>query len=375
MGLDKNQNAGPYSNNGYRKDPQISHLDFMEGEVVEFIGQSEKTKHKRGIPNGSLGTILDKSTMKNKRMKLSRSELFVDFGKHGTRIVRKELLRFPDDHEDQLDDLVDTQGSMQGYQDYTQEMIRKQKNRLINELLFVSDENEDVSLEKIREFNQKVNTIHKKKNDNKQRKNTLKKDKINQTLTNRTNNKKYRIWRQDFLHKKYIDLQQQVNNLYCSPEYKQKRVLKKKLMDEIDELTDKYTPTNESITKSKFMETLSESDKESDKLYHYKKDKDVIRLKYLKQELQKVQIYLKESTKDIHTLSSYIDSPSRQYIPEVSDRTDYLKYLHYHYEGGSEYKYEEPKSSREYKVDSNVSIDKDEDIKLFQWGLNPQDVH
>ena len=44
MGLDKNQNAGPYSNNGFRKDPQISHLDFMEGEVVEFVGQSEKTK-------------------------------------------------------------------------------------------------------------------------------------------------------------------------------------------------------------------------------------------------------------------------------------------------------------------------------------------
>ena len=150
-------------------------------------------------------------------------------------------------------------------------------------------------------------------------------------------------------------------------------------MDEIDELTDKYTPTNEPITKSKFMETLSESDKESDKepekLYHYQKDKDVIRLKYLKQELQKVQVYLKESTKDIHKLSSYIDSPSRQYIPEVSDRTDYLQYLHYHYEGGSEYKYEGKKPSREYKVDSNVSINKDDDIKLFQWGLNPQDVH
>lgn len=375
MGLDKNQNAGPYSNDGYRKDPRISHLDFMEGEVVEFVGQSEKTKHKRGIPNGSLGTILDKSTMKNKRMKLSRSELFVDFGKYGTRIVRKELLRFPDDHEDQLDNLVDTQGSIQGYQDYTQEMNRKQKNRLINELLFVSDENEEVSLKKLREFNEKVNTIHKQINDNNERKNTLKQDKINQTLTNRENNKKYRIWRQEFLHTKYLDLEQQVNNLYCSPEYKQKRVLKKKLMDEIDELTDKYTPTNEPITKSKFIETLSESDKEPEKFYHYQKDKDVIRLKYLKQELQKVQIYLKESTKDIHTLSSYIDSPSRQYIPEVSDRTDYLQYLHYHYEGGSEYKYEGQKPSREYKVDSNVSINKDNDIKLFQWGLNPQDVH
>jgi hypothetical protein len=374
MGLDKNQNAGPYSNNGFRKDPQISHLDFMEGEVVEFVGQSEKTKNKRGIPNGSMGTILDKSTMKNKHMKLSRSELFVDFDKHGTRIVRKELLRFPDDHEDQLDELVDTQGSMQGYQDYTKEMIRKEKNRLINELLFVSDENEEVSLEKLREFNEKVNTIHKKIYDNKQRKNILKQDKINQTLTNRENNKKYRTWRQEFLHKKYIDLQQKVNNLYSSPEYKHKRVLKNKLVDEIDELTDKYTPTNEPVTKSKFMETCSESDKEPEKLYHYKKDKDVVRIKYLKQELLKVQLYLKESTKDIHKLSSYMDSPSRQYIPEVSDRTDYLKYLHYHYEGGSEYKYEDPKPSREYTVDPNMSVEKDNDIKLFQWGLNPQDV-
>ena len=374
MGLDKNQNAGPYSNNGFRKDPQISHIDFMEGEVVEFVGQSEKTKNKRGILNGSMGTILDKSTMKNKHMKLSRSELFVDFGKHGTRIVRKELLRFPDDHEDQLDELVDTQGSMQGYQDYHKEMIRKEKNRLINELLFVSDENEEVSLEKIREFNEKVNTIHKQIYDNNERKNTLKQDKINQTLSNRENNKKYRIWRQDFLHKKKLDLQQQINNLYSSPEYKHKRVLKKNLVDEIDELTDKYTPTNEPVTKSTFMETCSESDKEPEKLYHYQKDKDVVRIKYLKQELLKVQIYLKESTKDIHKLSSYMDSPSRQYIPEVSDRTDYLKYLHYHYEGGSEYKYEDPKPSREYKVDPNIYVEKDDDIKLFQWGLNPQDV-
>ena len=71
MGFDKNQNAGPYSNNGFRKNPNSSHLDFIEGEEVEFVGQSEKTKNKRGIPNGTIGTILDKSTMKN-RNSLSR---------------------------------------------------------------------------------------------------------------------------------------------------------------------------------------------------------------------------------------------------------------------------------------------------------------
>lgn len=375
MGFDKNQNAGPYSNNGFRKNTNSSHLDFIEGEEVEFVGQSEKTKHKRGIPNGTIGTILDKSTMKNKNMKTSRSQLFVDFGKHGCRIVRKELLRYPDEHEELLEGLVDIQGSSQGFQNYIKEMKRKQKNRELDELLLIVDENEEVPVENIREFNKKVNTIHKKINDNLEKKKLLKQEKINSTLENRDSRKKYREWRKEFLDQKYLDLQTKIHELQSSPEYKQKRELRKKLTSEIEELTNKYDPTNESLTKAEFMRSCIESDKESEKLYNYQKDKDVVRLKYLKNELNKIQIYLKESTKDVQKYTSYMDNLSRQYIPQVSDKTDYLKYLHYHYEGGTEYKYAGVKPSREYKVDPTVSFKQDKDIKLFQWGLNPQDVH
>lgn len=375
MGFDKNQNAGPYSNNGFRKNPNSSHLDFIEGEEVEFVGQSEKTKNKRGIPNGTIGTILDKSTMKNKNMKTSRSQLFVDFGKHGYRIVRKELLRYPDEHEELLEDLVDMQGSNQGFQDYIREMVRKEKNRELNELLLMVDENDKVPTENIREFNDKINAIHKKINDNLEKNNLLKQEKINSTLENRENQKKYREWRKEFLDKKYLELQSKIHELQSSPEFKQKRELRKKLISEIEELTNRYIPTNEPLTKAEFMRTCVESEKEPEKLYNYKKDKDVVRVKYLKNELNKVQLYLKESTKDVQKYTSYMDSGSRQYIPLVSDKTDYLKYLHYHYEDGKDYKYEEVIPSREYKVDPTFSVKMDDDIKLFQWGLNPQDVH
>lgn len=375
MGLDKNQNAGPYSNNGYRKDTTVSHLDFMEGEEVEFVGQSEKTKNKRGIPNGSIGIVLDKSIMKNKHMKTSRSQLYVDFGKYGKRIVRKELVRFPDDHEDQVNDSIDMQGSMQGFQNYVDEMIRKEKNRQRDELLFVANEGETVSIDKVKEFNKQVNTIYKQMNDKAEKLKTLKQDKINKTLDNRDNRKKYREWRKEFLDQKYLDLKTKVHELHSSSEYKQKRELRKKLTDEIEAITDQYTPGNESLTKAEFIKNFdSETSKDPEKLYHYQKDKDVVKLKYLKNELHKVQLYLNTSSTKVQKYVNYMNSTSRQYIPEVSDRTDYLKYLHYHYEGGTEYKYEHPKPSREYKVDSNVSFEKDKDIKLFQWGLNPQDV-
>lgn len=375
MGFDKNQNAGPYSNDGFRKNPTSSHLDFIEGEVVEFVGQSEKTKNKRRIPNGTIGTILDKSKMKNKNMKTSRSQLFVDFGKHGCRIVRKELVRFPDEHEDLLEELIDKQGSQQGFQDYVKEMIKKEKNRHLNELLFVVNEDDEVSLNNIKGFNKKVNIIHKKINDNLEKNKHLKQDKINSTLENRDNRKKYREWRKEFLNEKYLELQSKVHELQSSPEYKQKRELRKKLTTKIDELINKYDPTKEPLTKAEFMKSCIETDKDPEKLYNYQKYNDVVRLKYFKNELNKVQLYLKESTKDVQKYTSYMDNGSRQYIPQVSDKTDYLKYLHYHYEGGKDYKYKEVKPSREYKVDPTNSLKMDDDIKLFRWGLNPQDVH
>ena len=61
-GADKKQNGGPYHNNGYVHEPNISHLDFMEGDKVRYTG-SEKYKHKSRVPNGAIGTVMKKDNL------------------------------------------------------------------------------------------------------------------------------------------------------------------------------------------------------------------------------------------------------------------------------------------------------------------------
>ena len=46
----KCQNAGPYHNNGYQPDPQLSHLDFEPEDSVYYTGYS-KNNHKSDIPH------------------------------------------------------------------------------------------------------------------------------------------------------------------------------------------------------------------------------------------------------------------------------------------------------------------------------------
>ena len=101
-GTDKNANAGPYSNNGYRPEPNVSHLDYEVGDTVTHIG-SEKYKHKSRVPNGAKGLIMKKDNLSNKRQKTCRSILKVDFGLYGINYIRKELLQFPSDYSECLE--------------------------------------------------------------------------------------------------------------------------------------------------------------------------------------------------------------------------------------------------------------------------------
>ena len=79
-GADKKQNSGPYSSDGYIRNPRVSHLDFVAGEEVIYIGSS-KYKHKTNIPNGTKGTVLEKEG----GLKSARSVLRIDFKEHGVR--------------------------------------------------------------------------------------------------------------------------------------------------------------------------------------------------------------------------------------------------------------------------------------------------
>ena len=58
-GDSKKQKCGPYSANGYRPEPEISHLDFEVGSQVTYTG-TNKNKNKIYIPNGTLGEIMEK---------------------------------------------------------------------------------------------------------------------------------------------------------------------------------------------------------------------------------------------------------------------------------------------------------------------------
>ena len=97
----KKQKCGPYSANGYRPEPDISHQDFEVGLQVIYTG-TNKNKNMNYIPNGTLGEIMKKNNP-SKLQKTSRSILKVDFGDKGIRYVNKSVLQlvgsFEENHQ------------------------------------------------------------------------------------------------------------------------------------------------------------------------------------------------------------------------------------------------------------------------------------
>ena len=164
-GADKKQNSGPYSSDGYIRNPRVSHLDFVAGEEVIYIGSS-KYKHKTRIPNGTKGTVLEKEG----GLKSARSVLRIDFKEHGVRYVRKELLQFPSDYSESLEEQLDRKPPLVGNQNYRADSRREQRA-------------------------------------------TNRDTKYHQTLENRKKNKEFREWRKSFLDEAELSLQTQLNQL------------------------------------------------------------------------------------------------------------------------------------------------------------------
>ena len=203
----KKQKSGPYSANGYRPEPEISHKDLTVGSQVIYTG-SNKNKNKIYIPNGTLGEIMEKDNS-SKLQKTSRSILKVDFGEQAVRYVSKSVLQLVgsfEEHQDYVLDTTDTEG------------IQSERN-------------------------DKKKKVQKK----------LRPAKYANILENRENNKEFREWRKDHLDEKQINIQNDINELLYSPEYKQKKETRKKLMDEIEDIQEKHSLAKEHETKTKFM--------------------------------------------------------------------------------------------------------------------------
>ena len=175
MGMDKNQNNGPYHNNGYIHDKHTSHQCFVPGENVIFTGSTNKNKHKKDVPNGTRGTVM----VKNKNQKSSRSQVLVDFGEYGTCYVHKNVLQFTTDYSDCLDTLREKQGSkgIQSSRDKARAARRSQAREL----------------------------------------------KYQQALENREKLKEFREWRKDYLDQAKINLEQELITLKEDPTLSENR--------------------------------------------------------------------------------------------------------------------------------------------------------
>jgi len=338
-GADKNANAGPYSNNGYRPDPTSSHLDYGVGDKVTYIG-SEKYKHKSRVPNGAGGLIMKKDNLSNKRQKTCRSILKVDFGQYSINYVRKELLQFPSDYADCLEEQLETMGHNEGIQDYR-------------------NEHKKVTKDKLRPAQYK------------------------EILENRLKNKEFRAWRQPFLDEKKLELEGKAHKIKLSDEYKGKRKHYNKLKEELEGLTSLYDGNGDKAYMEYSKEYLAKvpdaSKYDISKMFHSKKNKDTRIITMLKNSMRDIENYFDKSSKEYNEINKCIHDGSRKYVREVNSKHDYNKYLHHHYEQKDnenkvDYKYKPMESSRKYKVDSETKATKSDVINLLQWGLYPPDV-
>ena len=76
--------------------------------------------------------------------------------------------------------------------------------------------------------------------------------KYGKILENREKNKEFREWRKNHLDEKQIDIQNDINKLQSSPEYKKKKETRKNLTEEIEGITEKYSLAKEHETKTNF---------------------------------------------------------------------------------------------------------------------------
>lgn len=205
----KNLKRGPYSSNGYIPDTRDSHLNYLPGDKVFYVGTS-KNKSKYYIPNGTPGTILTKDNS-NKLRKSSRSLLRVDFKEYGVRYVHKNVLQLEGDYDDSIDFILDTCELKEGLQSYR----------------------------------------HKAKQKIKEMMNTQKYESI---LKNRESNKAFREWRKEFLDNRVLSLQQEISQLSSNDTltaYKQRSIELKQMISQLKSKGDASEEDQQTLTKYK----------------------------------------------------------------------------------------------------------------------------
>lgn len=268
-GADKNQNSGPYSSDGYRVNPTVSHLDFVEGEDVIYIG-NHKYKHKTRIPNGTRGTVLSKNNLQNKRLKSCRSLLRVDFNEHGIRYVRKELLQFPSDYSESLEEQLDKPGVTEGVQSYRNE-ARSRRRQLARD------------------------------------------SRYEQTLDNRQKTKEFREWRKDFLDQTCSTLQNELNELKHDENLSINRKKEVMLKQELRGIR---------------------KEESSDECSPERKAELTTQMAAIKEQLEAIKQYESDLTKEKNILNDILQNKqSRKFIRKVYNRESYNNYLHATKEG------------------------------------------
>jgi len=335
----KKQNAGPYSNNGFQPEPFTSHRDFVEGDEVIYTGSSSKNKNKRNVPNGAVGTVVEKGY--NRLQKSSRSTILVDFDKHGIRYVNKNCLMFPSDDEECMEKILDAPPVILGVQSH-----RCKKFVMVEEPVVKGPVKEEPPSEEpvkeepateeppveeppveeppveeppVEEPPVEESTVKKK----------IPIGEYKQQLReqSRLRRKEYRKFRKELLDNKELELEVEISSGMNDPKNVKLRDDRKRVNESIEEIKEKYGP-GENLTKLEYMNQHSDSSLTEDQLesmFKVHKEQDMRRIKILKHHLLNVSDQLKSSSKELGTLEEVYNSDRRYFTHECGSADIYKK--------------------------------------------------
>lgn len=394
----KMQNAGPYSNNGFQPDPFTSHLDFVEGDKVIYTGTSSKNKNKRNIPNGAVGTVVEKGY--NRLQKSSRSTILVDFDKHGIRYVNKNCLMFLSDDEECMEKRLNALPVILGVQSHRHKKFVTVEEPVLKEPPVEEPVTGEPPVEEppveepvtgeplIEEPPVEEPPVEEPPVEESTVKKHIPIGEYKQQLReqSRINRKEYRQFRKDLLDKKELELEVEISSGMNDPNNVKLRDDRKRVNESIEEIKEKYGP-GENLTKLEYMNKHSDSSLTEDQLesmFMVHKEQDMRRIKILKHHLLNVSEQLKSNSKELGTLEDVYNSDRRYFTHECGSASEYKQMIQ---EEWGKLPVNDGKPKRDYslKVESEETNDSEqtevlpppvEDIKmnLLKWGLYPRDV-
>jgi hypothetical protein len=385
----KKQNAGPYSNNGFQPDPFTSHRDFVEGDEVIYTGSSSKNKNKRNVPNGAVGTVVEKGY--NRLQKSSRSTILVDFGQNGIRYVSKNCLMFPSDAEECMEKRLDAPPVILGVQSHRRKQFVTVEEKLTEEpSVDESTVDESIVDESIvDESTVEESTVEESTVESSSVKKKIPIGEFKQQMReqSRLKRKEYREFRKELLDNQELELNVSISSGMNNPDLVKLRNERNKINESIDEINKNYG-LSENLTKLEYMNNHSNGSLTSEQLetmFNSHKEKDMRRVKILKQHLINVSNEIKKKSKDIGTLEDVYNSDRRYFTHMCATPEDYKKMVRTKWDKvqtkWDKYPVNDGKPSREYSLNNNNSENKVcpppvEDIKmsLLKWGLCKRDV-